>query len=128
MGTVIKANFSRLRAIFLYYDSEPMEVLQGIIWILLFIPITLIEQGFNWLMHPLGFFVGLLQIYCVLNCSLNKRKLVSLIVFLWSLVVTISYLLDGAMIKQPAHLVFAFVSIYAFFNLKRLTIEGLKRR
>ena len=126
MGTVIKSNLSRLRAIFLYYDSEPMEILQGFIWLLLFIPITIIVHGFNWLTHPIALFIGLAQIYCVLNCTLNKRKIVSFIVFLWTLAISISYFISGTMIKEPAHLVFAFVSLFAFFNLKRLTIQKLK--
>lgn len=125
---MVKSNFERLKQIFLYYDSEPMEVLQGFIWIFLFIPITTIEHGFNVLLHPIAFVIGTMQLFCVLNCSLKRRKIVSFLVFLWSIAITACYFLDHSMIEQPIHLVFVFISLFALFNLRRLTIENINTK
>lgn len=125
---MIRSNFLKLRQIFLYYDSEPMEVLQGIIWLLFFVPITILDSGFHVINHPLSIGIGLAQLFCVLNCSLKTRKIMSFLVFLWSVAITTWYFINQSMIKDPIYLVFLFISIFAFFNLRRLSIENIKQR
>ena len=48
---------SRLKRILTYYDSEPTEITQGIIWLIFFPIIYTVEHGLNlFLISNLGFY------------------------------------------------------------------------
>lgn len=125
---MIKNNLEKLRHIFLYYDSEPMEILQSLVWIFLLFPMTIIESGFNAIIHIPMIMLPLSQLFIVLNYSLNARKIISFVLFLITLGITLQYMLSGMIWVNKSFVVFLFNSFFAFFNLKRLTIENIRKK
>lgn len=126
MEALIKSNFEKLRHIYMYYDSEPMEILQSLVWVFLLIPMTMIELGFRPLIHTTMFILAVTQIVVVLNYSLNARKILSFVLFLITTAITANYILSG-MVLEKSFMVFLFNVFFAFFNLKRLTMEKLRK-
>jgi hypothetical protein len=65
----------RLQNILTYYDSEPTEVLQGLIWFI-FAPIVLEATFFPsfWYMGVISLIVGFGTLYSVVYSSLEVRK------------------------------------------------------
>lgn len=124
----MKNSLSKLRQIFLYYDSEPLEFIQGILWMLFMPFITCICQSFNCLVGLTCIFVGFLQISSILNSSLIPRKRISFLIFLCSTsVTTYTILHNGQSIKLDI-MIYVFSLILAIFILIRLTVENIKTK
>ncbi|BCV02322.1 MAG: hypothetical protein CM15mV51_1440 [uncultured marine virus] len=49
---------SRIKRILTYYDSEPTEIMQGIIWFLLFPVVYTIEHGFSLVLVIISICIG----------------------------------------------------------------------
>lgn len=112
---------SRLRTILTYYDSEPTEVTQGVIWLLFFPIIHTLDYSFNlWLIIP-SMLIGFASIKGACSHTVGVRKTLGLGVFLFSIVVVTYYFLIGKLPNDATHWGWLLVSISAFFNLRRLT-------
>jgi len=112
---------SRLRTILTYYDSEPTEVTQGVIWLLFFPIIHTLDYSFNlWLIVP-SIMIGFASIKGACSHTVGVRKTLGLAVFLFSIVVVTYYFLIGKLPNDATHWGWLLVSISAFFNLRRLT-------
>jgi hypothetical protein len=112
---------SRLRTILTYYDSEPTEITQGIIWLIFFPIVHTLDCNFNlWLIIP-SVLIGFASIKGACLHTIQIRKTLGLGVFLFSIVVITYYFLIGKLPKDPTHWGWVLVSISAFFNLKRLS-------
>lgn len=127
MEAILKSNYRKLREIFMYYDSEPIELLQSFLWLFLITPISIIESGFSLLIHLPMVSLAVIQLYVVLNSSLNVRKIVSFVMFLVTIAITTNYFFHETFYLSVSFFVFLFNVFFTFFNLKRLTIEKIKK-
>tara|TARA_R110001599_G_scaffold140731_1_gene320920 strand:+ start:867 stop:1235 length:369 start_codon:yes stop_codon:yes gene_type:complete len=110
---------SKIKNILTYYDSEPTEITQGIIWLIFFPVVYSAEHGLNLWLVIISMIIGFTTIYSVCYHPLKTRKTLSLGVFLFSLVVVVMYYIKGNYVC-PTHWGWIVISLSAFFNLKRI--------
>jgi hypothetical protein len=116
----------RFKEIFLYSDSEPNEVLIGMLHAII-LPFAMIEIGsplllFQLLVSVVGFF----QLYAVLyNGTLRMRKWAVQAACLVSIATVVNYVMAGMM--QGSHFGWLLILVFAIWNLIRVTREELTR-
>lgn len=110
---------SKIKNILTYYDSEPSEIMHGIIWLIIFPIVYSIEHGVNIFLLLLSISIGFSSIYSACYLSLKIRKAAARSVFLLSVVVATMYGIKGDYIC-PTHWGWGLISFSAFFNLKRI--------
>ena len=111
---------SKIRNILTYYDSEPTEIMQGIIWFILFPIIYTAEHGLNLFLVITSIIIGFCGLYSVCYHSLKTRKTLAFSTFLFSTIVVLMYIIKGNFVC-PTHWGWAMICFSAFFNLKRIT-------
>ena len=116
----------RVRHILTYYDSEPTEITQGVIWLLLFPTIYTAEHGLNIWLVSISIIIGFTGIYSVCYHSLKTRKTIALGTFLFSTVVCVMYLIHEDF-RCPTHWGWLVVAFSALFNLKRICNHYYKK-
>jgi hypothetical protein len=116
----------RFKEIFLYSDSEPNEVLIGMLHAII-LPFAMLEIG-----NPILFFqiivslVGFFQLYAVLyNGTLHMRKWAVQAACLVSIATVVNYTMAGMM--QGSHFGWLLILIFAIWNLIRVTREELSK-
>jgi len=110
---------SKIKNILTYYDSEPTEIMQGIIWLIIFPVIYTAEHNLNIFLLIPSTLIGFAGIYSVCYHSLKTRKTIALATFLFSVIVVTMYIIKGDY-TCPTHWGWGLVSISALFNLKRI--------
>ena len=122
--TMKKTGLGRAKEIFLYSDSEPNEVLIGILHMLI-LPFAMFEIGEPWAPLQIGaHLVGAFQLYCVLyNGTLKMRKVAVQLATLVSIATVANYTMAGMM--KGSHLGWLLICIFAIWNLIRVTREEL---
>ena len=119
---------SRLKRILTYYDSEPTEITQGIIWLVFFPIIYTVEHGLNLFLVCLSIVIGYCTLHSVAYLSLSIRKTMAFAVFLFSIVTVIMYLFVYKQYTCPTHWGWLLISFSAFFNLRRITNHYYNRQ
>jgi hypothetical protein len=116
----------RAREIFLYSDSEPNEVLIGILHMVI-LPFAMLEIGSPWIMLQIvAHLVGAFQLFAVLFAgSLKMRKAATLAATLVAIATCANYTMAGMM--NGSHLGWLLIMIFAIWNLIRVTREDAKR-
>jgi len=121
---IMDTGFKRFKQIFLYSDSEPNEVLIGLLHAFI-LPIAMLEMGdpsliFQILASGVGFF----QLYSVLyNGNLKIRKIAVQLATLISVATCINYFMMGML--NGSHFGWLLILIFAVWNLVRVTRESL---
>jgi formate hydrogenlyase subunit 3/multisubunit Na+/H+ antiporter MnhD subunit len=110
---------SKIKNILTYYDSEPTEIMQGVVWLIIFPVIYTIEHGLNLFLIIPSILIGFCSIYSVCYHSLKTRKTIALAVLLFSIVSVTMYIIKGDYVC-PTHWVWGLISFSAFFNSKRI--------
>lgn len=111
---------SRLKSIFIYYDSEPMEILQGVIWLFIYPILHIAEHGLDLLVVP-SILIGIAIIKAVCCLSLFYRKNVALAAFLFSVVVVTMSFMYNDLPYGIMHWMWVLISINAIINLNIIT-------
>jgi len=117
---------NRFKEIFLYSDSEPNEVLIGLLHAFI-LPFAMLEMGHPILVFQIGAsFVGFFQLYAVLyNGKLKMRKIAVQLACLVAIATVINYCMAGIM--QGSHFGGLLILIFTVWNLVRVTREELTR-
>lgn len=122
----MKKGWARFKEIFLYSDSEPNEVLIGILHALI-LPVAMLEM-----MDPNNFLqigasaVGFFQLYAVLyNGTLRIRKLAVQLATLVAIMTVVNYFLADML--HGSHFGWLLILIFAIWNLIRVTREQFER-
>lgn len=116
----------RFKEIFLYSDSEPNEVLIGMLHAFI-LPFAMIEIGnpllvFQLLVSMVGFF----QLYAVLyNGTLKMRKWAVQAACMISIATVVNYSMAGMM--EGSHFGWLLILVFAIWNLIRVTREELSK-
>jgi hypothetical protein len=112
----------RFKEIFLYSDSEPNEVLIGLLHAFI-LPFAMLEIGHPILLFQIGAsMVGFFQLYAVLyDGSLKVRKYAVQAACLVAIATVMNYCLSGLM--QGSHFGWILILIFTIWNLIRITRE-----
>jgi hypothetical protein len=122
----MKKGIKRFMEIFLYSDSEPNEVLIGVLHALI-LPFAMFELGNPYLILQLiASFVGFFQLYAVLyDGSLRVRKLAVQFATMIALGTVINYY-QMDMLKG-SNFGWLLILIFAIWNLIRVTREHIEK-
>lgn len=118
---------SRAKEIMMYSDSEPNEVLIGVLHMLI-LPFAMFEIGKPWMLLQISaHLVGAFQIYCVLfDGSIKMRQIAVQLAVVVSIMTVVNYTFAGMM--QGSHLGWLLICVFAIWNLIRVTRENLHRK
>ena len=121
---IMDTGFKRFKQIFLYSDSEPNEVLIGLLHAFI-LPIAMLEMGDpSLLFQILASAVGFFQLYSVLyNGKLIIRKIAVQLATLVSIATCINYFMMDML--NGSHFGWLLILIFAIWNLVRVTKESL---
>lgn len=116
----------RFKQIFLYSDSEPNEVLIGLLHAII-LPFAMLEMGDPSLIFQIfASATGWFQLYSVLyNGSLKIRKMAVQLATLVAVATCINYYMMGML--QGSHFGWLLILIFAIWNLLRVTKESLSK-
>ena len=111
----------RLQTILTYYDSEPTEVLQGLIWFI-FAPIVLEATFFPsfWYVGVISLIVGFGTLYSVVYSSLEIRKYFGFAYGLTSILFVVIFFWHNGLSSNPMNWGWAVISISALSNIRRI--------
>ena len=120
----------KLGHILTYHDSEPTEVLQGLIW-LIFAPIVLEAEFFPdlWYVAIISVLIGYGTLHSVVYGSLERRRLFGYLYGIMSIVfVIVHFSLFNSFNWTPMNWGWVVISISAVSNIRRITrkIESQK--
>jgi hypothetical protein len=123
----MKKGIKRFNEIFLYSDSEPNEVLIGVLHALI-LPFAMMELGNPLLaLQIAASLTGFFQLYAVLyNGSLKIRKIAVQLATLVAIATVLNYCLNGMM--NGSHYGWLLILIFAVWNLIRVTKEEIARK
>jgi len=113
----------KLGHILTYHDSEPTEVLQGLIW-LIFAPIVLEAEFFPdlWYVAIISVLIGYGTLRSVVYGSLERRRLFGYLYGIMSIVfVTIHFSLFNSFNWTPMNWGWVVIAISALSNIRRIT-------
>ena len=116
----------RARAIMLYSDSEPNEVLIGLLHCAI-LPFALFELGQPWVALQVGaHLAGAFQLYTVLyNGTLQLRSMATKVAALVSVATVVNYTLAGLM--SGSNFGWLLILVFAFWNVARVEREKLSK-
>lgn len=117
----------RLREILTYYDSEPTEVLQGLIW-LAFFPIVLLSERsgpVTYLVAP-SMVIGWLAIYGAAKSCIKTRLYTSFAYGIFSIVAAYVFISNGGLKVHATNWGWVVICISAISNIKRVRQKYLK--
>lgn len=122
----MKKGWIRFKEIFLYSDSEPNEVLIGLLHALI-LPVAMLEMMEpNNLLQIGASLVGFFQLYAVLyNGTLRIRKIAVQLATLVAVMTVVNYFMAGML--HGSHFGWLLILIFAIWNLIRVTREQFER-
>lgn len=120
----MKKGISRFKEIFLYSDSEPNEVLIGLLHAVI-LPFAMLEIGTPFLLFQIGASaVGFFQLYAVLfNGTLKMRKYAVQAACLVAIATVINYCMADMM--RGSHFGWLLILVFTVWNLIRVTREEI---
>tara|TARA_R110000796_G_scaffold24946_4_gene70865 strand:+ start:556 stop:927 length:372 start_codon:yes stop_codon:yes gene_type:complete len=116
----MKKIFSNLKELFLWSDSEPNEILIGLLHAFI-LPIAILEIGSLWFMQVIAISSGLFQLYAVGTKDIWCRRLACFISVVVSFTTVVDYITTGAM--KGSQLGWILIFIFAVWNLTRVSKE-----
>lgn len=118
----------KLGNILTYYDSEPTEVLQGLIWSI-FAPMVLMAAYPGlWYVSILSILIGFSALYSVSYLNLTYRKISAFAYSIISLFFAVLFLKDQGLNSEPMNWGWIVICISAIGNIRRINqkIESKK--
>lgn len=111
----------KLLHILTYHDSEPTEIIQGLIWFIFAPAVLMMENSNLWYIGILSFLIGFGALYSVVYSSLERRKLFAYLYGIVSIVFVVIHFSD----YEPntwSHMNWGWVviAISALSNIRRI--------
>lgn len=122
----MKKGFKKFKEIFLYSDSEPNEVLIGLLHAVI-LPFAMLEIGKpSIILQIMASLVGFFQLYAVLwNGTLKIRKWAVQAATLVAIATVVNYAWAGML--QGSHFGWLLILVFAIWNLIRVTREEISQ-
>lgn len=122
-----KKGLARAKQIMLYSDSEPNEILIGVLHMAI-LPFAMFEIGEPWVLLQLSaHLVGAFQIYCVLyDGRIKMRQVAVQLAVIVSIMTVVNYTMAGMM--HGSHLGWLLICVFAIWNLIRVARENIHRK
>lgn len=118
---------SRILNIFSYYDTEPMEIFIGIIWLIILPIIWYFEFSCNLFIIIPSILLGLTIIKATCSHPIKVRKTLSYGSFIFSIFVLLAFAFRGAL-YNPTHWLWFLPSIISFLNLTAMTSKYYRQQ
>jgi len=115
----------KLSVILKYYDSEPVEILLGVVWLIFFPVIWYYQFGFQTVLITISLLLGLSLIKGTCNESLKSRKTLAYGSFLFSIVVIVLLFLNKG-VSNPGNWFWLMPLLMSTINL--ITVTSLYYR
>lgn len=120
---MVKRCLKNLKDIFLYADSQPTEIMLGMLNFILLFPTTIIELGWIPVYQIYGLLVGGFQLFAVARQDIKLRKTASLLSFtVFSTTVTF-YALEGYLNNSASHWGWVVLWLSSLSSVKRVHSE-----
>lgn len=110
----------KLANILTYYDSEPTEVLQGLIWFIFAPMVLMVSYPDFWYISVASVIIGFSALYSVVYLDLKYRKLTGFAYSLLALIVTTLFFKDHGLNSDPMNWGWIVISISAISNVRRI--------
>jgi len=110
----------KLGNILTYYDSEPTEVLQGLIWTIFAPMVLMVAYPDLWYVSILSILVGFYSLYSVCYLDLKYRKISAFLYSSISLFFAILFLKDNGLSSEPMNWGWVVICISAIGNIRRV--------
>lgn len=117
----------KLSNILRYYDSEPVEILLGVVWIVFFPTIWSCEFGFQTALIVISILLGLSLIKGICHASLKSRKTLAYGSFLFSIIIIVLLFLNGG-IKLSSNWLWLLPFIMSTINLITITSQYYRKQ
>lgn len=118
---------SRIVNIFSYYDTEPMEILIGLTWFILFPIIWYFEFSSSLFIIVPSILLGIAMIKATCSHSIKVRKTLSYGSFIFSIFVILEFIYRGTL-HNPTHWLWFLPSIISFLNLTSMTSKFYRKQ
>lgn len=119
----------KLGHILTYHDSEPTEVLQGLIWFL-FAPFVLSAEFFPnlWYVAVISSIIGFGTLYSVVYSCLERRRIFAYLYGAMAILFVIIHFLSEGFTTNPMNWGWVVIAISGLSNIRRITrkIESKK--
>jgi hypothetical protein len=113
--------FKKIQSILTYHDSEPIEIILGLNWMIVFPMIWFFENGIClWLQIP-SFILGLAGLKSVCYHNLRIRKAISYGIFLFSWLIALISIIKFNIVINPVQSIWILTAIMASFSLKNIS-------
>ena len=111
----------KLGHILTYHDSEPTEVLQGLIWFI-FAPLVLEAEFFPnlWYVAVISSLIGFGTLYSVVYSSLERRRFFGYLYGVMSIIFVLFHFF-GDVTQTPMNWGWVVIAISALSNIRRIT-------
>lgn len=113
--------------IFSYYDTEPIEILIAIIWLIMLPVIWCFEFSCNLFIIIPSILLGLAMIKATCCHSIKVRKTLAYGSFIFSIFVILAFAFRGAM-YNPTHWLWFLPSVISFLNLTTMTSKYYRKQ
>lgn len=110
----------KLGNILTYYDSEPTEVLQGLIWAIFAPMVLMVAYPDLWYVSILSILIGFSALYSVSYLSLTYRKISAISYSIISLFFAVLFLKDQGLSSYPTNWGWVVICISAIGNIRRV--------
>ena len=116
----MKQIISNLKELFLWSDSEPNEILIGLLHAFI-LPFAILEIGSLWFIQVLAVSAGLFQLYAVGSKDIWCRRLACIIAMVISSATVVNYITAGMM--KGSQLGWFLILVFTLWNLIRVSKE-----
>lgn len=120
---MVKRCLNNLKEIFLFADSQPTEIMLGMLNFVLLLPATLIELGFIPIYQSIGILVGGYQLYAVARQNIKMRRSASFLSFVVFTMTIVLYATCGYLTKSASHWGWVVLWLSSLSSVKRVTTE-----
>jgi len=117
----------KLNVILKYYDSEPVEILLGIVWLIFFPTIWYFQFGFQTVLITISLLLGLSLIKGTCIESLKSRKTMAYGSFLFSIVVIVLLFLNNG-VSNPGNWFWLMPFLMSTVNLVTVTSHYYRKQ
>lgn len=125
---MVKRCLNNLKEIFLYADSQPTEIMLGMLNFILLLPATLIELGWIPLYQIAGILIGGFQLFAVARQDISLRRNASFLSFVVFTMTIVLYASCGYFSKSASHWGWVVLWLSSLSSVKRVTTEYYHKR